>query len=337
MTTDLVRVDPADVTLPDAADAKAAVDHYLVTGDVSELPGPLRLALYLEICRRWHIDSVGRPLDWIEFYDPNLKRRKLTLYPTHLASDQLAYLHKIRVKIVDERPVGTSFKVRLEGTMPDGRTEENVAYLTLLDPQGQLLTGQRYNDALMKTYTKAKRRLILGMVGFNLPAAPEALERGRRVLLDARGDVIDHPTDEQRYLAANSSAARAAGFATWETAELPPTGLEDEPSLPVRPDPGPPRRTGPRPTFRPSKEDIERWRGRWHVMAEGTSFADDDYRHRFIEQYTDGRVDRTEAFWATATARQAEELLSYVEALIAEEKAAIAAASEPAEDEERPF
>lgn len=343
MTTELARIDPEDVTVPDVADVKAALAHYLVTGDVSRMPGEHRLALYYEICRSIHINPRTRPLEFIEFYDPQTKGKKLTLYPTHAAADQLAYLHRIRIRQVEEKTVGTLYKLRLEGTMPDGRTEENVAYLSLTDQQGQLLVGQRYGDALMKCFTKAKRRLVFGMVGFNVPVAAEALERGRRVLLDAGGNVMEHPSREERHLAVHPEQARIIGAPTWEDTVMPMPGLADMPDTAPQPDPGPPRRDGPAPTFRPSAEQVDAWRKRWHASVTGTSLAAADERHRFIAAYTGGHHHGLTTLLPTLTERQADDLLGYAQVLADEERAAIAASSQPDDDDEplaadeRPF
>jgi len=189
MTTELVHIDPDDVAMPDAESARSALDHYLGTGDLGGLPSAQRAALYLEVCRSLGINPRTRPLDWIEFYDPETKGKKLVLYPNKTCTDQLAYLHKIRVRLVEEKTVGTLFKVVVEGTMPDGRQETNVAYLDLTDAQGQPLRGQRYGNALMKCHTKAKRRLVLGMVGMSIPD-DDSLPKARRVYVDAGGNVI---------------------------------------------------------------------------------------------------------------------------------------------------
>lgn len=339
MTTEIVRVDPDDIALPDAESARSALDHYLGTGDLSRLQPEQRAALYLEVCRSLRINARTRPLDWIEFWDPDTKAKKLTLYPNKTCTDQLAYLHKIRVRLAEEKTVGTLFKVVLEGTMPDGRQETNVAYLDLTDAQGQPLRGQKYGNALMKCHTKAKRRLVLGMVGMSIPDA-DSLPRSRRVYVDAGGNILERPTAEQRALGERPEMARVIGEPTFEdTAAGVLTGFEDEPDLPVRDDVRP-ARPGPRPTLKASAEDIARWRGRWHATVAGTSLADDDARHRFIQQYTDGRHAGLSAMLPTLTERQAEELLSYVEMLASEEKKAVLLAdltNAAEEDEERAF
>src|SRR6185295_3788720 len=92
MSTDLARIDPSDVTAPDVDDSRSALAHYLGTGDLSKLVPEQRAALYLEVCRSLAINPRTRPLDWIEFYDPETKGKKLVLYPNKTCTDQLAYL-----------------------------------------------------------------------------------------------------------------------------------------------------------------------------------------------------------------------------------------------------
>jgi len=345
-TTEIARFDPDDIVLPDAESARSALDHYLGTGDLGRLEPAQRAALYLEVCRSLSINARTRPLDWIEFYDPETKAKKLTLYPNKSCTDQLAYLHKIRVRLVEEKTVGTLFKVVLEGTMPDGRQETNVAYLDLTDAQGQPLRGQRYGNALMKCHTKAKRRLVLGMVGMSVPD-DESLPRARRVYVDAGGNVIERPTAEQRYLAEHPRVAGVIGEPTLEdTSSGVETGFEGEPDLPVRSDSGP-RRAGQRPSFKPSEDDTKRWLGAWHAEVTGTSYADDDMRHKFFREWTSEypdalRTASSRAFFSHCTREQAGELLAHIRAVVADEKRERRLAdttndADELDDEERPF
>jgi hypothetical protein len=328
--TDLAISEPADVTVPDTNDARSALAHYLGTGDLSRLQPEQRAALYLEICRSLAINPRTRPLDWIEFFDPETKGKKLVLYPNKTCTDQLAYLHRIRVRVLEEKTIGTLFKVSVEGTMPDGRTEQNVAYVDLTDAQGQTLRGQRYGNALMKGMTKAKRRLVLGMVGMSVPD-DETLPRARRVIVDAGGNILERPTAEQRYLAEHPHAARAIGEPTLEGNYDVETGLEDEPETAPRPDPGPPKRTGPRPSFRRSDEDVRRLLGAFHAAVKGTSLEDDAGRHRYIGQWTTAlpgwpvakQTASSREFFQRATDAEAADLLAHTRAICDEERKAM--------------
>jgi hypothetical protein len=348
----LTVLDPADVTVPDADDARSALAHYLGTGDLSKLQPEQRAALYLEVCRSLAINPRTRPLDWIEFYDPETKGKKLVLYPNKTCTDQLAYLHRIRIEAIEEKMVGTLYKVALRGTMPDGRTEENVAYLDLTDAQGQTLRGQRYGNALMKAHTKAKRRLVLGMVGMSVPD-DDTLPRARRVYVDAGGNILERPTDAQRYLAENPGAAAALGEPTFEdTAAEASTGLEAEPDLPVRPDPGPPRRTGPRPSFRTPDEEVDRRLGAWFATVKGLSLDDTDARHRYVAQWTAElgwpkakQTDSLRSFFGRATDAEAADFLAHLRAICDDERKGLLAdaneapsdAMEKLEEDAEPF
>lgn len=286
MTTDLARQDVPNTALANPEDATAALTHYLGTGDLSRLSGEQKAALYLDTCRSLDINPRTRPFDWIEFYDPETKSKKLTLYPNKTCSDQLAYQHRIRVRVVEEKIVGTLFKVVVEGTMPNGRTETNVSYLDLTDRDGNQLRGQRLGNLFMKGHTKAKRRLIFGMLGMMSPPDVEELQQARLVTLDGRGNVLENPTDQQRALAASPAIASAIGEATFETtaqAERSPlAGTPDQ--RPRVEDPereAPP--AGPAPTFRCDKA---RWSRVWATLPSNVLLNDQEARRRYIGSYT---------------------------------------------------
>jgi hypothetical protein len=342
MTTELATTDTRDITSADRDQAAGAVQHILATGDLSKLSNEQRVAYYLELCRVTGLNSLSRPFDWLQLDG------KLVLYPNKSCTEQLRRQHQISVKITRREMAGELYVVEVEGRTPSGRTDVASKYVpvTYWDRQTgrqQRLAGDKLANAYAKAETGAKRRLVLSMVG--LAAIPDADETtgGRAVIVDGTGAVLDHPTEEQRYLAETPAAARAIGAPTFESTasasgSAPP--IEATASQAVTPEEleRPKSPGGPRPTFKPSEADIKRWRGRFHALAEGTSFADDDYRHRFMQQYTDGRVDSTEAFWASATERQAADLLAYVEALAADEKRARReAADDDLTEEERPF
>lgn len=277
MTTDLAR--PEDVS--------SALYHYLGTGDLSQLEPAQRAALYVDTCRSLGLNPRTRPFDWIEFYDPETKAKKLTFYPRSTCADQLKSAHRIRVETVEEKTVGTLYKVVVRGTMPDGRTEDNVAYVDLTDRDGNILRGQRYGDRLMKCHTKAKRRLILGMVGLMSPPDVDEMVQPKVVTVDGNGNIVDHPTEEQRHLAERPAVAAAIGAPTFEdhaAAVDVPDDLPDQ-----RPDTASwetPKRTGPRPTFRASDEDVARWQKAFYASVSGLSLGSDDARHDFVAAYT---------------------------------------------------
>jgi hypothetical protein len=336
VTTELAPWDERALTQAEHEAAIEARDHVIATNDLAKLTPHQRVGLVLALCESLGLNPLSRPFELL------VLDGKVVLYPTKSATEQLGRLHQISVKKVRQQNVGDLHVVEVEGRRPNGQTSFASKYVSLRDQRGAPLAGQKLADAFAKAETGAKRRLILSMVGLaGLPDADEV--PARRVWLDADGEILEHPTAEQRHLIEHPREARAAGYRTLadgDPADSPVVGRSQRPrpgdlAHPERPD-------GPPPTFRPSAEDRARWRGRWHATVAGTSLADDDARHRFFTQYTDGRLSSSEDFWATATERQAEELLSYVEVLAMEEKKAIRladATEEPGEiaDDERPF
>lgn len=327
MVTDLARQDDAHNTaLANPEEATSALTHYLGTGDLSRLSGEQRAALYLDTCQSLGINPRTRPFDWIEFYDPETKSKKLTLYPNKACADQLAYQHRIRVRTVEEKIVGSLFKVVVEGTMLDGRTETNVSYLDLTDRDGNQLKGQRLGNAFMKGHTKAKRRLVFGMLGMMSPPDVEDLQRVRVVTVDGRGNILANPTDMQRALAERPEMARVIGETTYEDLEGTPTVFDGSPSQhPDRSSWEPPKREGPRPTFRASDEDVKRWLGAWFQIVDETPWDTKEARSRFVANWTatvaewpaNKQTESLKTMFARCTTDEAGYFLSQARAMVA--------------------
>jgi len=327
----LARADTADIAIPDREQAAGALAHILATGDLAQLSNEQRVAHYLDICASLGLNPRSRPFDWL------VLDNRLVLYPNKSCAEQLRRAHQISVRVLRREMAGELFCVTVEGRTPSGRTDESSKYVpvTYWDRQGggrQRLVGDKLANAYAKAETGAKRRLVLSMVGLaGLPDQDE-MTGGRHVVVDGTGAVLDHPSEQQRYLAATPSAAAAIGEPTYEstqatsgarsplagTASQAPT--EDELAPPERP-------SGPAPTFKPSAEDVERWNKRWHAIVAGTSYADPDERHRFIRAWTSGRTESLRAFLQTATESQAEELLTRIRIYADEERAAVAVAA----------
>ena len=373
MTTDLAPNEERALATTDD-EAAAALAHVLGTGDLHQLTNEQRVGHYLALCRSLGINSLSRPFDWIEFEDYESRTKKLVLYPNKSCAEQLRRAHEISVRIVRKEPVGDLFVVELEGTTPSGRVGFASKYVSVIDRQGQRLRGQRLGNAYMKAESGALRRLTFSMVGLGGLPDPDELQRARMVVVDGTGAVVEQPSEQQRYLAEVPAAARAIGEPTYEaTAEasgasppVPETSSQaarpEEVARPARPD-GPrvpteatpqgyPASVGaPRPTFKPTKAQVDGWLRRWFAVVDGSSLDSDDARGRFVEQWTAGyvpglRTDSLRAFFSHATARQAEDVLAHVEALVDDERRANedalaeargdAATDDPTEGE-RPF
>lgn len=336
MSTD---TDTQTIARADPDQARAALAHYISTGgDVSKMNNAQRAAFILDMYRRIGLNPSSGALEIVEFYDPETKSKVAKVYPKAIATQQLGNLHRVRIETLSEQMVGSDmFKVTVRGHQPDGRTYDEVGYVSLIDRNGHRLVGDRYRNALMKCHTVAKRRLILGMIGLSAPP-----EGGRRIYLGADGAMLDNPTEEDKYLNDNPAVAAISGRSRFET--MPPaveTGLDGLPDQQPRPADleYPERPPSERPTFRPSENDVKRWLGAWFAAVKGTSLDSDDARHRFMRQYSsefpaERQTESLRAFLSSCTERQAGELLAYVRALVDDERRAIAAADVVGEDDE---
>jgi len=335
-TVDLARRDDGSFALS-ADEQEAALearDHIIATNDLGKLTPRQRVGLVVAICEQLKLNALSRPFELL------LLDGKVVLYPTKSCTEQLGRLHQISIKKVRQANVGDLHVVEVEGHRPNGQTSFASKYVSLRDGRGNPLVGQKLADAFAKAETGAKRRLVLSMVGLaGIPDADE-VPGARRVWLAADGEILEHPTEEQRYLIEHPRAARAAGYRTLadgDAADAPLAGRSQAPTAeeltpPERPD-------GPPPSLKPSDEDTKRWLGAWFASVKGLSLDDDDARHRFVEQYTSQypeglRTHSLKAFFERCTERQAGDLLAHVRAIMDAERRDLA---EQARGETEPF
>jgi hypothetical protein len=334
-------------TEADREHAAGALAHILGSGDLGKLTNEQRVGHYLDVCQSLGLNPRTRPFDWIEFYDPQTKAKKLQLYPNRSCAEQLRRQHQISVRVMRREPVGSGtddamFVVEVEGTTPNGRKGTAIKYVPLTgQSQGggtYRLKGNQLANAYMKAETGALRRLTFSMVGMASPPDVEDLARVRVVTVDGTGNVLDRPTQEQRYLAENPNAARAIGEPTFET-----VGGADDAPLAGTPDQRvttdeltPPRREGARPTFKASPEDVNRWCGAWFSIVDDTPWDTSKARALFVGNHTDEwpeakRTDSLRTMFARSTEAEAGEFLAKIRATVNvwKEGQAAEAAGEP--------
>ena len=352
----LIRSTQTDIAMPDREQARSALEHYTATGDVSRMTDAQRAAFILYYCERIGLEAATGCIEIVEFdvWDAATKttQQVAKVYVKAEAAKQLGFKHRIRVETLSEEMVGKShFKVVVRGHDLDGRTYDEVGYVSLLDRNGRVLEGSRYSNQLMKCHTVAKRRLILGMIGLSAPPEPGEATGIRRRYLGPNGELLEAPSEEERYLNDHPKAAAISGRPRFETMQQPQPPDADAPLRPHVESAPEPRAHSPldsarggsgqaeteRPSFKPSDADIARWQGAYFAAVTGTSLHDDDGRQRYVEQWTDGRTASLRNFLASATERQAHELIEHARVLADDERAAIEAASQPDENNDTEF
>lgn len=345
MTTDLATHDQTapDITVADREQAAGALAHVLGTGDLYQLTNEQRVAHYLGLCRRRGLNPLGRPYQWIEFKEGDAPPI-LTLYLKVSGAAEILRNNHVSVHYPTREIVGELFKVEAHGTCPDGREGWATKYVPLTNRYGRL-QGRQLANAYMTAESGAMRRLAIAMFGGG--DEPDGdMERGttRTVYVDGTGALLDHPTEQQKYLAEHPEAARVLGEPTYEsTAEGAAADAvaaygddlaTSADSAPRAEEIRPRRRSGPAARLRPSDADVSRWRGQFFARIKGCSLDDREDRHRFVRQWSGGRTESITELLSSMTDRQADDFLAHVGVLMDEERAAIAAAADEQDDDE---
>lgn len=133
------------------------LENVLINGDLKSLSEPERVNYYMRLCESLGLNPLTKPFDYLPL------NGKLTLYAKRDATDQLRSLRKVSVKIVARETINDIFTVTAQATLPDGRTDESIGAVNI-----SALRGADLANTMMKTETKAKRRVTLSICGLGL-------------------------------------------------------------------------------------------------------------------------------------------------------------------------
>ena len=167
MSTELAPRPAAQVAQADDLDPRV-IEALVINGDLKRLSSKQKVEYFLALCKALGLNPLGAPFQTITFDDREI------LYATKSATEQLRFLHRVNLSIVDSRVVGDVLIVTARATMPSGRTDESTGAVSLLRSwydkragvrQSEPLTGDGLANAYMKAETKAKRRVTLSICG----------------------------------------------------------------------------------------------------------------------------------------------------------------------------
>lgn len=126
----------------------------VATNTFAQLTPEEREQYYHTVCTALKIDPTTKSFEWI------VLNGKLTFYALRSATDQLRRVNNISIVVKSAGLVENSYVVVVEAREPNGRSDEEVGAVWVGG-----LTGEAYSNAVMKAYTKAKRRATLSIVG----------------------------------------------------------------------------------------------------------------------------------------------------------------------------
>jgi len=158
-------------TLPVVSVAEA-IEKVLITGDLSPLSPEQRVEYYKAVCKSLGLNPLTNPFMYILFREFDSKAAaKLQLYATKSCSEQLRKIHGVSIVPGSEKRTlenGERCIVDLALIDRTGRTDTGqgvVALYKFKDGKRLELSPKEYDNAIMKTHTKAKRRGTLSICG----------------------------------------------------------------------------------------------------------------------------------------------------------------------------
>lgn len=163
-----------------AANGASIAEQAAIVGDLSKLTAEQRMAYYRQVCESMGLNPLTQPFQYIEL------NRKLTLYASRSATDQLRKINRVSVSIASREQIGDVYVVTARATTPDGRCDESTGAVPLATLKGESLA-----NALMKAETKAKRRVTLSICGLGWLDESEVGS-----ISDAKQAHIDYETGE---------------------------------------------------------------------------------------------------------------------------------------------
>lgn len=129
----------------------------VIDSDLSRLSPRERVLYYNAVCQSLGLNPLSKPFELIKL------NGKLTLYARKDCTDQLRKLHKISIDPPQTQVVNDAFVVTITARTKDGRTDTEIGAVSIKG-----LSGDTLCNAMMKSITKAKRRVTLSICGLGL-------------------------------------------------------------------------------------------------------------------------------------------------------------------------
>src|SRR6266478_7742389 len=163
------------------------LEQVLIGGDLAQLTEAQRLAYYRAVCQSLGLNPLSKPFEYLTL------NGKLRLYALRDCADQLRRLHGISIYITNRERLGDIYIVTARAKDRTGREDESTGAVPLGNLKGDALA-----NALMKSETKAKRRVTLSIAGLGWLDETEldTIQSAAAEKLRPSERVIPHPLPE---------------------------------------------------------------------------------------------------------------------------------------------
>jgi hypothetical protein len=176
-----------EITETTANETAVMMEKALLTGDLSKMTSAERLQYYSKVCASIGLNPYTQPFDYI------ILNGKLKLYAKKDTTEQLRKINKISLQIVSREFVNDLYIVTAKATDSNGRSDEAIGAVNIANLKGDALA-----NAIMKSETKAKRRVTLSIAGLGWldETEVESIPDAKMVNVTPDGEIVDPVENE---------------------------------------------------------------------------------------------------------------------------------------------
>lgn len=148
---------PTTMEIAPRSSAASEIEKVLIGGDLSRLSAEQRVDYLRAVCKSLGLNPLTQPFAYITL------NGKLTLYAKKDCTEQLRAIHGISVRIASRESIDGVYVVTASASQRDGRIDESIGAVSI-----EGLKGEAKANCMMKSETKAKRRVTLSLCGLGM-------------------------------------------------------------------------------------------------------------------------------------------------------------------------
>lgn len=169
------------------------MQRIVLSNNLAALKPTERMEYYSGVCKSLRLNPLTKPFEYLELPDREKGKdqngnpaTKLVLYATKSCTDQLRMIYGITITVTDKTFANGLYVVTAKAKTPDGREDEDIGAVPVEREGGEWkstdkgkryfqgngkmvpVTGDALANALLKSITKAKRRVTLSICGLGM-------------------------------------------------------------------------------------------------------------------------------------------------------------------------
>lgn len=134
------------------------IENIVLKNDISLMTSQQRVEYYIKFCQMLGINPLAKPFDVITFTGG-----KTVLYANKVCAEQLRERDKVSIVDLKQSIIDGVCITTAIATNANGRTDSEIGVVPIVG-----LKGEALSNAMMKSATKAKRRVTLSICGLGI-------------------------------------------------------------------------------------------------------------------------------------------------------------------------